>query len=355
MAARFEIRTAKFGRWSDVQRRTLPTGNMPTRGDIHVSWGQVNTDEFQHLLEENEGSWLMEKQTNGKRPAQKSYCSWIAKDFPQEGTRDSGFFGLSFHVEPNHVQADASGAVFNKVVARCFLCEKFSTNALVRCARGNTMLPRDRPPGWREPVGVGKGWFSKQGLAAHFEGHTGHKEALRLWREQVQVAESSVSNMATGPVLSPLESSFVRSRATTAEPKAIAGLNDHDLKSLSHVVKNVMFTAFHGDPTSRVEDLCKKDRANGLAMPVSTYDCSTRCGQPIYKSDAKGAKEIMHFVACEVDAAWRSQVSDRCHVSRCGAAPLLIARCLAASLPRACVGTARRRLAPGMGCGWLDG
>ena len=140
MAARFEIRTAKFGRWSDVQRRTLPTGNMPTRGDIHVSWGQVNTDEFQQLLEENEGSWLMEKQTNGKRPAQKSYCSWIAKDFPQEGTRDSGFFGLSFHVEPNHVQADSSGAVFNKVVARCFLCEKFSTNALVRCARGNTIF-----------------------------------------------------------------------------------------------------------------------------------------------------------------------------------------------------------------------
>ena len=329
---------------------------MPTRGEIHVSWGQVNTDEFQLLLEENEGSWLMEKQTNGKRPAQKSYCSWIAKDFPQEGTRDSGFFGLSFHVEPNHVQADASGAVFNKVVARCFLCEKFSTNALVRCARGNTMLPRDRPPGWREPVGVGKGWFSKQGLAAHFEGHTGHKEALRLWREQVQVAESSVSNMATGPVLSPLESSFVRSRATTAEPKAIAGLNDHDLKSLSHVVKNVMFTAFHGDPTSRVEDLCKKDRANGLAMPVSMSDWSgaTR-GQAIYKATRQGAKEIMHFVACEVDAAWRSQVSDRCHVSRCGVAPLLIARCLAASLPRACVGTARRRLAPGMGCGWLDG
>jgi hypothetical protein len=93
----------------------LPIGNMATRGEIHVSWGQVNTDEFQQLLEENEGSWLMEKQTNGKRPAQKSYCSWIAKDFPQEGTRDSGFFGLSFHVEPNHVQADASGAVFNKV------------------------------------------------------------------------------------------------------------------------------------------------------------------------------------------------------------------------------------------------
>ena len=87
---------------------------MATRGELHVSWGQVNTDEFQLLLEENEGSWLMEKQTNGKRPAQKSYCSWIAKDFPQEGTRDSGFFGLSFHVEPNHVQADASGAVFNK-------------------------------------------------------------------------------------------------------------------------------------------------------------------------------------------------------------------------------------------------
>ena len=135
----------------------MPIGNMPTRGEIHVSWGQVNTDEFQLLLEENEGSWLMEKQTNGKRPAQKSYCSWIAKDFPQEGTRDSGFFGLSFHVEPNHVQADASGAVFNKVVARCFLCEKFSTNALVRCARGNSLLPCAGPPGWREPVGVGKG------------------------------------------------------------------------------------------------------------------------------------------------------------------------------------------------------
>jgi hypothetical protein len=307
---------------------------MPTRGDIHVSWGQVNTDEFQQLLEENEGSWLMEKQTNGKRPAQKSYCSWIAKDFPQEGTRDSGFFGLSFHVEPNHVQADSSGAVFNKVVARCFLCEKFSTNALVRCARGNSLLPCAGPPGWREPVGVGKGWFSRQTLRKHFEGHTGHKEALRLWREQVQVAESSVSNMATGPVLSPLESSFVRSRATTAEPTAIAGLNDHDLKSLSRVVKNVMFTAFHGDPTSRVVDLCKKDQSNGLAMPVSTYDCSTRCGQAIYKATPEGAKEIMHFVACEVDAAWRSQVSDRCHVSRCGAAPLLIARCLAASLPR---------------------
>ena len=48
----------------------MPIGNMPTRGELHVPWGQVNTDEFQLLLEENEDSWLMEKQTKKKRPAQ---------------------------------------------------------------------------------------------------------------------------------------------------------------------------------------------------------------------------------------------------------------------------------------------
>ena len=30
----------------------MPIVNMPTMGEIHVSWGQLNSDEFQQLLEE---------------------------------------------------------------------------------------------------------------------------------------------------------------------------------------------------------------------------------------------------------------------------------------------------------------